>query len=105
MRERQSLMYAKLKPLSPSKSVGVGRGEEKKTEERALTQQRRVAQRAGVAEETRASIEAFENKLKATPSSGFQGAGQALPPQHTTATVPQTNATVSDRLRVKEVWK
>ena len=56
-------MYAKLKPLSPTKTPGKVSGEPVIGDQ----QRRRTAV---VAEETRASIDSFESRLRAMPVSG-----------------------------------
>ena len=65
-REKQ-LMYTKLKPLSPTKMSGNGSGEPAMTTTGKRTGDVRQSRAVGVAEETRASIDSFEARLKSIP--------------------------------------
>ena len=62
-REKQSLMYAKLKPLSPTKSPP----RSKSSGEPGGSGERARGRSMAVAEETRASIDGFEARLRTMP--------------------------------------
>ena len=66
MRERQTHMYAKLKPLSPRKPTRGGGGEDngrKMTKTEQLVVEKAAARSRAVANETRESINAFEASI------------------------------------------
>lgn len=106
-REKQSLMYAKLKPLSPSKAAGKVSGSSGKlasSGHRASGgwharqgRQGRAAVRTAVAEETQASIDSFEARLMTMPTSGAEATQPSFSPQQATVTTsePPTAGTVS----------
>ena len=69
VRERQTQMYAKLKPLSPGKSGRRNATPGKKaTRAELLTVEREAARSRAVANETRESINAFEASIRAHAS-------------------------------------
>ena len=95
-REKQNLMYAKLKPLSPTKTPGRASGGPgtqamdntwKKTEGGGSVKKGRGGTvRPAVAEETRASIDSFEARLSTMPLSEPQTTPSSSPQQTTTTT-------------------
>ena len=67
-REKQNLMYSKLKPLSPTKTP---QSKDPATSERMTVEGWRSRRANAEAEETRVNISNFEARLRTLPASGM----------------------------------
>ena len=87
-------MYAKLKPLSPTKTPGKISGGAQTMDSTGKKAEEGVkgGGRSVVAEETQASIDNFEARLRTMPLSGLQ-ATPSSSPQQTTTTITASTTT------------
>lgn len=82
-REKQNVMYSKLKPLSPGKKPQT----RDPTSERRVLEGRKSRRSDAEAEETRVNIDSFEARLKTMPALGTSGSPLDQLTDTTTGTV------------------